>query len=90
VRAFHALHCWSLTTQPRQVEVLFVLCTLLGSRRKIDLQHILADLGLLPVLTTMFDRLSWGSPPAEGPNPLERIHGAGEVSLRRACKASGC
>lgn len=32
---------------------------------------------LVDILNVMFDRLSWGSPNPEGPNPLERIHGPG-------------
>eukprot|EP00638_Chattonella_subsalsa_P000233 CAMPEP_0117744562 /NCGR_PEP_ID=MMETSP0947-20121206/6833_1 /TAXON_ID=44440 /ORGANISM="Chattonella subsalsa, Strain CCMP2191" /LENGTH=1052 /DNA_ID=CAMNT_0005561535 /DNA_START=129 /DNA_END=3285 /DNA_ORIENTATION=+ len=62
---------------PHQVEVLFVLCTLLGGRRKVDVQEKLAELGLIPALEEMFPRLSWGAPPQTGPNPLERIHGPG-------------
>ncbi|CAN0372527.1 unnamed protein product [Discosporangium mesarthrocarpum] len=62
---------------PHQVEVLFILCTLVGARRKPDAQAALAALGLIDVLDEMFDRLSWGSPPARGPNPLERMHGPG-------------
>lgn len=41
-------------------QVLFVLCTLLGGRRKIDVQRRLADYHLVDILSTMFDRLSWG------------------------------
>ena len=67
----------ALLLTPHQVEVLFVLCTLLGGRRKIDVQQTLAGLDLIPVLTDMFDRLSWGCMPPDGPNPLERIHGPG-------------
>jgi hypothetical protein len=62
-----------LTTH--QVEVLFVLSTLLGGRRKLDVQERLARLNLVDVLTEMFPRLAWGAPPAEGPNPMQRIHG---------------
>lgn len=43
-----------------QVEVLFVLCTLLGGRRKVDAQRMLASHGVVPILDEMFDRLSWG------------------------------
>lgn len=43
-----------------QVEVLFVLCTLLGGRRKVDAQRILARNGVIKILDDMFDRLSWG------------------------------
>lgn len=42
------------------MEVLFVLCTLLGGRRKVDAQRILARNGVIKILDDMFDRLSWG------------------------------
>ncbi|CAM9815957.1 unnamed protein product, partial [Choristocarpus tenellus] len=67
----------ALLLAPHQVEVLFVLCTLVGGRRKPGAQAALANLGLIEVLDSMFDRLSWGSPRSAGPNPLERIHGPG-------------
>lgn len=44
-----------------QVEVLFVLCTLLGGRRKIDAQEIFRRQGMIPVLEDMFERLPWNS-----------------------------
>eukprot|EP01045_Picozoa_sp_COSAG04_P010804 COSAG04_NODE_672_length_11281_cov_16.794402_6_plen_317_part_00 len=43
-----------------QVEVLFVLCTLLGGRHKQQAQDKLADLGLVPILSAMFDGQGWG------------------------------
>jgi hypothetical protein len=46
---------------PFQVEVLFVLCTVLGGRRKIDAQEILKRRGIVPVLSDMFERLPWNS-----------------------------
>jgi hypothetical protein len=46
---------------PFQVEVLFVLCTLLGGRRKLDAQTVLRDCGLIPILDELFHRLSFGS-----------------------------
>ena len=52
-----------------QVEVLFVLCTLLGARRKGEAHQALANLGLIDVLDSMFDRLSWGVPAStQGPH----------------------
>lgn len=52
-----------------QVEVLFVLCTLLGARRKGEAHQALAKLGLIDVLDSMFDRLSWGVPSStQGPH----------------------
>lgn len=50
----------ALALAPYQVEVLFVLCTLLGGRRKIDAQHFLDENGLISTLDDMFHRLSWG------------------------------
>ena len=41
---------------PHQVELLFVLCTLLSGRRKLFVQKQLAGLGLADVLTDMFAR----------------------------------
>jgi hypothetical protein len=46
---------------PFQIEVLFVLCTLLGGRRKLDSQTVLRDCGLIPILDDMFHRLSFCS-----------------------------
>eukprot|EP00752_Nemacystus_decipiens_P006451 g5810.t1 len=52
-----------------RVEVLFVLCTLLGARRKGEAHQALANLGLIDVLDSMFDRLSWGVPAStQGPH----------------------
>ncbi len=56
------------------MEILFVLSTMLGGRRKPDVQQMLADMGIVESLTDMFPRLSWGCPPSN-PNPIERIHG---------------
>jgi hypothetical protein len=52
----------ALLLAPYQVEVLFVLCTLLGGRRKIDAQNLLDANGLMTTLDEMFHRLTWGSP----------------------------
>ncbi len=59
---------------PHYVEILFVLSTLLGGRRKPDVQQLLADMGIVESLTDMFPKLSWGCPPSS-PSPLERIQG---------------
>ena len=48
---FHAMFL-----HPHQVELLFVLCTLLSGRRKIHVQKLLAGLGMGQVLTDMFAR----------------------------------
>jgi hypothetical protein len=42
---------------PFQVEVLFVMCTLLGGRRKIDTQKLFGNQGLIPILDDLFHRL---------------------------------
>jgi len=51
----------SLLLAPYQVEVLFVLCTLLGGRRKIDAQELLKQTGITRILDDMFQRLPWDS-----------------------------
>lgn len=51
----------ALLLAPYQVEVLFVLCTLLGGRRKVDAQTLLGRLGLVPLMDDMFERLGWTS-----------------------------
>lgn len=55
-------------------QVLFVLCTLLGGRRKIDVQRRLADYQLVDILSTMFDRLSWGHETPEVRHPFPFSH----------------
>ena len=62
---------------PHQVELLFVLCTLLSGRWKIEMQDRLADLGIVECFYDMYDRLSWGEDPLYGlNNPApEHIHG---------------
>ncbi|GMH94544.1 hypothetical protein TrST_g12621 [Triparma strigata] len=60
-----------------QVEVLFVLCTLLGGRRKLTVQKALSQCNLVSVLDSMFDRLSWGKVDTEAASQMGRIHGPG-------------
>eukprot|EP00934_Nitzschia_sp_Nitz4_P008770 Nitzschia sp. Nitz4//scaffold166_size90379//57971//62599//NITZ4_005064-RA/size90379-processed-gene-0.62-mRNA-1//-1//CDS//3329538217//8760//frame0 len=59
--AANALQFNALLLGPYQVEVLFVLCTLLGGRRKIDAQEMLHAAGIIPILDDMFQRLPWNS-----------------------------
>ena len=59
--AANSLQFNALLLGPYQVEVLFVLCTLLGGRRKIDAQEMLNGCGVIPVLDDMFQRLPWDS-----------------------------
>eukprot|EP00980_Cylindrotheca_fusiformis_P008573 scaffold1820_cov129-Cylindrotheca_fusiformis.AAC.14 len=59
--AANALQFNALLLGLYQVEVLFVLCTLLGGRRKIDSQQMLNSFGVIPVLEDMFQRLPWAA-----------------------------
>lgn len=59
--ASNVLQFNALLLGPYQVEVLFVLCTLLGGRRKMDAQEILKRQGVIPILEDMFQRLPWDS-----------------------------
>ena len=68
---FHAM-----LLSPHQIELIFVLCTLLSGRRKVSIQKKFAELGLAKVLRDMYDRMSWDSPPYVGES-LEHIHGPG-------------
>jgi Trpc4-associated protein len=57
------------------VEVLFVLCALCGGKKREQVQNQLAKLGLVGVLTNMFDKLDWK---ASQPRSSSRgIHGIG-------------
>ena len=76
--AKNKLRVHAMLLAPHQVELLFVLCTLLSGRRKIAVQDKMATLDLGGILTTMYPRMSWQSPPYTGPNPLEHIHGPGK------------
>lgn len=55
---------------PLQVEVLFVLCALLGGRSKTEVQNRLADLHLAQLLERMFDSLDWCAAAARPSPPL--------------------
>lgn len=66
----------NLALLAHQVEVLFVLCTLLSGRRKAQVQDRLMQLSIIPALIQMFDRLDCGKPLPE-PRQLDRIHGPG-------------
>lgn len=61
----------ALLLAPYQVEVLFVLCTLLGGRRKMDTQRFLQDAGLISTMNDMFHRLSFGTTTSEDVNPSD-------------------
>lgn len=87
--AVNALQLHALILLPFQVEVLFVLSTMLQGRRKADVQRRMLAAGAPEMLTTMFDRLSWDAPPPPPPpaGASHGIHGPGcecnpESSLR--------
>lgn len=77
----------------QQVEFLFVLSTLLAGKHKVRAQDSLAKLGLINVLSEMFDAQGWGQPGANAAAADPRrpegwgIHGPGctcdpQASLR--------
>ena len=57
--AANSLQFNAMLLNPYQVEVLFVLCTLLGGRRKLDAQDMMNRLGIVPVMDDMIQRLPW-------------------------------
>lgn len=75
----------SIVLAPYRVEVLFVLCTLLNGKRKIDFQDRLAEMGLVKTLNTMFDKFEWTN---TTPDPHhEPLHGPGcDCSLDASLK----
>ncbi|OQR84403.1 hypothetical protein ACHHYP_13426 [Achlya hypogyna] len=75
----------SISLAPFRVEVLFVICTLLSSKRKVDFQDTFANMGLVAILTQMFQRLEWNAPPASPPS--QPLHGPGcECSMDASLK----
>eukprot|EP01039_Chlorochromonas_danica_P005567 gene5567-6129_t len=74
-RARNELQFHAMLLNPHQIELIFVLCTLLAGRRKLAVQKKLYEEGLSDVLLKMFDRMSWEAPPYSGVNPMEHIHG---------------
>ena len=75
--AANALQFTALLLAQYQVEVLFVLCTLLGGRRKLSVQKSLLECNLIPVLEGIFERLSWGKKDTETNTETGGIHGPG-------------
>lgn len=68
-------NCGNGGTWQHHVEVLFVLCALCGGKKREQVQNQLAKLGLVGVLTHMFDKLDWK---ASQPRSSSRgIHGIG-------------
>jgi hypothetical protein len=86
--AANALQFNALMLCPYQVEVLFVLCTLLGGRRKIDAQEMLNSFGVIPILDEMLQRLPWDtlSPTRQ---PISQRNGDDESSGRNQQHVSG-
>lgn len=74
-RARKELQFHAMLLSPHQIELIFVLCTLLSGRRKIAVQQRLGAAGLDKVLLRMFDRMSWGSPPPDPASMPQHIHG---------------
>lgn len=54
------------------VEVFFVLAGMLNSKRRVDTQDRLHNVGLTSVLSSLIDNFDWGFEPV---GPLPRIHG---------------
>ncbi|EEY56317.1 uncharacterized protein PITG_09826 [Phytophthora infestans T30-4] len=76
----------SIVLAPYRVEVLFVLCTLLNGKRKVDFQERLAEMGLVTTLNLMFDKFQWDA--TVTPSPAhEPLHGPGcDCSLDASLK----
>ncbi|KAJ1437421.1 hypothetical protein B484DRAFT_416580 [Ochromonadaceae sp. CCMP2298] len=75
-RAKKELQFHAMLLAPHQIELIFVLCTLLSGRRKISVQRQFAQAGLDRVLLGMFDRMSWDTPPPHRASGAH-IHGPG-------------
>ncbi|KAL7689068.1 putative short transient receptor potential channel 4-associated protein [Plasmopara halstedii] len=76
----------SIVLAPYRVEVLFVLCTLLNGKRKVDFQERLAGMGLVKTLNIMFDKFQWITSVASTPTH-EPLHGPGcDCSLDASLK----
>ena len=52
-----------------QIEMLFVLSTLLGSKRKIDVQDKLSELNLIELLSSYLEYMEWGNIYSENKRP---------------------
>lgn len=49
----------AVTLASHQIEILFVFCSLLGSRRREDVCGFAADHGLVPLLARTFAGMEW-------------------------------
>lgn len=72
--ASNSLQFNGLLLGPYQVELLFVLSTLLGGRRKLDAQDTLKEIGLISVLEEMFPRFPWYDRQAQASNTAHDSH----------------
>ena len=52
-----------------QIEMLFVLSTLLGSKRKIDVQNKLSELNIIELLNSYLEYIEWGNIYSENQRP---------------------
>ena len=68
-------------THRYQIELLFVLCTILTGRRKIDIQRMLAELDTAAVLQKLSARMSWDAETVDIPNPLQVRHSLSIVNI---------
>ena len=57
-----------------EIEVLFLLCTLMSGKCKTQVQDRVAELNLIQYLTDTFDKIDWNRPHDMG---SQRIHGSG-------------
>ena len=65
----------ALTLASHQVELLFVLCTLMSGRRKREVQDRLGRWGLCSVLLELAAAVPWGRRAVHRRPPAERLHG---------------
>jgi len=63
----------SLTLATHQVEILFVICTLLGGTFKSQVQERLTHLSIIPKMDSFFEKINWE--PNENEQRFERTHG---------------
>ncbi len=75
IKAKKELQFHAMLLTPHQIELVFVICTLLSGRRKLAVQKALVDQKFGRVLLDMYDRMSWDAPPYTGINHLEHVHG---------------
>jgi Trpc4-associated protein len=68
----------------QRVEVLFVICTLLSSKRKLDAQRHFVDGKLIDSLVHIMRRITWNHPPP-AVSPMHQLHGHGCECF--SCKA---